>query len=86
MEFNVRDILTIGDQKYITLSTLIDNNIKYGFMNLLDENDEPTGQYVIFYDDNFGNLKALNDEGIFNALLPKFQKNLKESINNILKG
>ena len=86
MEFNVRDILTIGDQKYITLSTLVDNNIKYGFMNLLDENDEPTGQYVIFYNDNFGNLKALNDEEIFNALLSKFQKNLKESINNILKG
>lgn len=79
-----KEIIKIKEKKYIILTTTNYHNIHYAFANELDNNEEPTNTYFIFYETEKQDLVLLNDKSILDKLIPIFQKNLKETINKII--
>ena len=84
MNISKQDIIQIENTKYIVLTSTYYLNIEYFLVNELDEEEEPTQSYYIFYEDN-QELKVMKDGGIFRYLVPIFQQELKKEISNLWK-
>ena len=82
MNISKQDIIQIENTKYIVLTSTYYLNIEYFLVNELDEEEEPTQSYYIFYEDN-QELKVMKDGGIFRYLVPIFQQELKKEISNL---
>ena len=84
MNISKQDIIQIENTKYIVLTSTYYLNVEYFLVNELDEEEEPTQSYYIFYEDN-QELKVMKDGGIFRYLVPIFQQELKKEISNLWK-
>ena len=82
MNISKQDIIQIENTKYIVLTSTYYLNVEYFLVNELDEEEEPTQSYYIFYEDN-QELKVMKDGGIFRYLVPIFQQELKKEISNL---
>lgn len=82
MNISKQDIIQIENTKYIVLTSTNYLNVEYFLVNELDEEEEPTQSYYIFYEDN-QELKVMKDGGIFRYLVPIFQQELKKEISNL---
>lgn len=82
MEISKQDIIQIDDTKYIVLTSMHYLDREYFFVNELDQAEEPTQSYFIFYQDN-QELKAVEDMELFRYLVPIFQQKVKEEISNL---
>lgn len=79
-----KDVINIDGTKYITLATTTYYGIKYAFMNELNQKEEPTEKYLIFYTDTNNELKALDNQSIFNSLVPIFKRAVKDNIESVI--
>ncbi len=86
MIINEKDVINIDEKKYVALATTTYYGVKYAFMNELDEQEEPTEKYLVFYTDANDELKALEDESIFERLIPIFRKTIKDSIEEVINN
>ena len=77
MNISKQDIIQIENTKYIVLTSTNYLNVEYFLVNELDEEEEPTQSYYIFYEDN-QELKVMKDGEIFCYLVPIFQQELKK--------
>ena len=84
MNISKQDIIQIENTKYIVLTSTNYLNVEYFLVNELDEEEEPTQSYYIFYKDN-QELKVMKDGEIFRYLVPIFQQKLKKEISNLWK-
>lgn len=84
MNISKQDIIQIENTKYIVLTSTNYLNVEYFLVNELDETEEPTQSYYIFYKDN-QELKVMKDGEIFRYLVPIFQQELKKEISNLWK-
>lgn len=84
MNISKQDIIQIENTKYIVLTSTNYLNVEYFLVNELDETEEPTQSYYIFYKDN-QELKVMKDGEIFRYLVPIFQQKLKKEISNLWK-
>lgn len=84
MNISKQDIIQIENTKYIVLTSTNYLNVEYFLVNELDEEEEPTQSYYIFYEDN-QELKVMKDGEIFCYLVPIFQQELKKEISNLWK-
>ena len=84
MNISKQDIIQIENTKYIVLTSTNYLNVEYFLVNELDEKEEPTQSYYIFYKDN-QELKVMKDGEIFCYLVPIFQQELKKEISNLWK-
>ena len=84
MNISKQDIIQIENTKYIVLTSTNYLNVEYFLVNELDEKEEPTQSYYIFYKDN-QELKVMKDGEIFRYLVPIFQQELKKEISNLWK-
>lgn len=84
MNISKQDIIQIENTKYIVLTSTNYLNVEYFLVNELDEEEEPTQSYYIFYEDN-QELKVMKDGEIFRYLVPIFQQELKKEISNLWK-
>lgn len=82
MNISKQDIIQIENTKYIVLTSTNYLNVEYFLVNELDETEEPTQSYYIFYKDN-QELKVMKDGEIFRYLVPIFQQELKKEISNL---
>ncbi len=82
MNISKQDIIQIENTKYIVLTSTNYLNVEYFLVNELDEEEEPTQSYYIFYEDN-QELKVMKDGEIFRYLVPIFQQELKKEISNL---
>lgn len=82
MEISKQDIIQIDYTKYIVLTSMHYLDREYFFVNELDQDEEPTQSYFIFYQDN-QELKAVEDMELFHYLIPIFQQKVKEEISNL---
>lgn len=82
MNISKQDIIQIENTKYIVLTSTYYLNVEYFLVNELDEKEEPTQSYYIFYEDN-QELKVMKDGEIFRYLVPIFQQELKKEISNL---
>lgn len=82
MNISKQDIIQIENTKYIVLTSTYYLNVEYFLVNELDEEEEPTQSYYIFYEDN-QELKVMKDGEIFRYLVPIFQQELKKEISNL---
>lgn len=82
MNISKQDIIQIENTKYIVLTSTNYLNVEYFLVNELDETEEPTQSYYIFYKDN-QELKVMKDGEIFRYLVPIFQQKLKKEISNL---
>lgn len=82
MNISKQDIIQIENTKYIVLTSTNYLNVEYFLVNELDEKEEPTQSYYIFYEDN-QELKVMKDGEIFRYLVPIFQQELKKEISNL---
>lgn len=82
MNISKQDIIQIENTKYIVLTSTNYLNVEYFLVNELDEKEEPTQSYYIFYEDN-QELKVMKDGEIFCYLVPIFQQELKKEISNL---
>ena len=82
MNISKQDIIQIENTKYIVLTSTNYLNVEYFLVNELDETEEPTQSYYIFYKDN-QDLKVMKDGEIFRYLVPIFQQELKKEISNL---
>lgn len=82
MNISKQDIIQIENTKYIVLTSTNYLNVEYFLVNELDEEEEPTQSYYIFYKDN-QELKVMKDGEIFRYLVPIFQQKLKKEISNL---
>lgn len=82
MNISKQDIIQIENTKYIVLTSTNYLNVEYFLVNELDEKEEPTQSYYIFYKDN-QELKVMKDGEIFRYLVPIFQQKLKKEISNL---
>ncbi len=82
MEISKQDIIQIDYTKYIVLVSMHYLDREYFFVNELDQDEEPTQSYFIFYQDN-QELKAVEDMELFHYLIPIFQQKVKEEISNL---
>lgn len=82
MNISKQDIIQIENTKYIVLTSTNYLNVEYFLVNELDETEEPTQSYYIFYKDN-QELKVMKDGEIFCYLVPIFQQELKKEISNL---
>ena len=82
MELTSGVLMTLSGKKYIILETIMHENEKYAFTNEVKSKEELTEDYYIFK--ILGEeVKIMRDEELLNVLLPKFQENLKETIENL---
>ena len=84
MNISKQDIIQIENTKYIVLTSTNYLNVEYFLVNELDEKEEPTQSYYIFYKDN-QELKVMKDGEIFCYLVPIFQQKLKKEISSLWK-
>lgn len=82
MNISKQDIIQIENTKYIVLTSTNYLNVEYFLVNELDETEEPTQSYYIFYKDN-QELKVMKDGEIFRYLVPIFQQKLKKEISSL---
>lgn len=82
MEISNGDLLTIENEKYITLEVLTHEGNKYAFVNKMEENEEEcTDEYYIFKIMEDG-IKIIIEQDLMEILIPKFEKILKQDIMN----
>lgn len=84
MNISKQDVIQIENTKYIVLTSTYYLNVEYFLVNELDEEEEPTQSYYIFYEDN-QELKIMKDGEVFRYLVPIFQQELKKEISNLWK-
>lgn len=82
MEISKQDIIQIDNIKYIVLTSMHYLDSEYFFVNELDNDEEPTQSYFIFYQDK-EELKVVKDMKLFQYLVPIFQQKVKEEISNL---
>ena len=82
MNISKQDIIQIENTKYIVLTSTNYLNVEYFLVNELDETEEPTQSYFIFYQDK-EELKVVKDMKLFQYLVPIFQQKVKEEISNL---
>lgn len=82
MNISKQDVIQIENTKYIVLTSTYYLNVEYFLVNELDEEEEPTQSYYIFYEDN-QELKVMKDGEVFRYLVPIFQQELKKEISNL---
>ena len=82
MNISKQDVIQIENTKYIVLTSTYYLNVEYFLVNELDEEEEPTQSYYIFYEDN-QELKIMKDGEVFRYLVPIFQQELKKEISNL---
>ncbi len=82
MEISKQDIIQIDNIKYIVLTSMHYLDREYFFVNELDNDEEPTQSYFIFYQDK-EELKVVKDMKLFQYLVPIFQQKVKEEISNL---
>ena len=84
MSVNVGDLLTIENEKYITIEVLNYENKNYAFVNK-SINEDITNDFYIFeiFEDN--SVRVVYEENLKDALIPKFEEKLKENIKGLNK-
>lgn len=81
MNIQVGDIITVDGVKNIVLTTIIDNNNYYSFVNEVnDEETEITQNYYLVKINADGTYTKVTDENEINRLFPKVQEGLKQSM------
>jgi hypothetical protein len=81
MNVQVGDILTIDGVKHIVLTSILDNNTYYSFINEVnDEETEITPNYYLVKINGDGTYTKVTDENEINRLFPKVQDGLKLSM------
>lgn len=84
MSVNVGDLLTIENEKYITIEVLNYENKNYAFVNK-SINEDITNDFYIFeiFEDN--SVRVVYEENLKDVLIPKFEEKLKENIKGLNK-
>lgn len=77
MDINIAEILEIDGIDYVTLDVITYKDIRYMFVDRLDENTEPVAEYSVFKIVN-DNAFMIEDEMELNELLPMFSKNISK--------
>ena len=81
MNIQVGDIITVDGVKNIVLTTIIDNNNYYSFINEVnDAETEITQNYYLVKINGDGTYTKVTDENEINRLFPKVQEGLKLSM------
>ena len=82
MDISVGEVFAVEDGKYIVLDKVSLNNKTYIFVNKLDSEENPTNDLYAYevIDDE---ISMVMDKKILDFLLPKFEKNIEEMINNM---
>lgn len=84
MEISIGDLLTVENEKYITLEVLTHEGNNYAFVNKVEENEEEcTDEYYIFKIMEDG-IRIVIESDLMQVLIPKFEKLLKQDIMNLL--
>ena len=84
MEIKEADLITIDDEKYITLKVLNYEGVDYAFVNKLTSDEEPTEELYVFTTKDDDIIKV-TDVDLINKLLPIFQEKLEQEINKIME-
>jgi hypothetical protein len=65
------------------LSVIVENDLEYALVNKIDSiSDEVTDDYYIFMYNN-DNMYKITDEKIIMNLMPKFQRNIIDNIEEL---
>ena len=75
MNISVGDLLTVNEQKYMTLEVLKYENSQYAFVNKVTADEEVTDEFYIF-EDLGDHVKIIEDDNLRKILLPMFEKML----------
>ena len=82
MDLTIGTIITLKNSKYIILETLKHNNNDYAFTNEIKKDDTTENYYIFQLLEN--EVLLITDTTLINNLLPKFQKKLAKTLENIL--
>lgn len=81
MNIKVGDIVSVADERFIVLTSIVDNNINYVFANKLDsENIDTTEDYYVLRYGSENSFIKVTDDNEINRLFPKIQEGLKQSM------
>ena len=81
MNIQVGDIIQMDGVKYIVLTTIVDNNIYYSFVNEVNDLEtEITPNYYLVQVNSDGTYTKITDDKEVNRLFPKVQEGLKQSM------
>ena len=83
MKLIEKKIIDYLGEKYIILSVMKEQNEEFAFGNQLDNYNEPTDEYYIFKKKN-DDIEIIVNQEIIYKLLPKFQRKLKNNLDEIL--
>ena len=86
MTFKQNDLIEFDDgEKVMVLDAILHRDNEYVFVNVVTgDNLDPTDYYkVMFVDYSNGTLKKVVDEKILGELVPRFKKDLEDTLNEI---
>lgn len=86
MTFKQNDLIEFDDgEKVMVLDAILHRDNEYVFVNVVTgDNLDPTDYYkVMFVDYSNGTLKKVVDEKILEELVPRFKKDLEDTLNEI---
>lgn len=84
MQIMIGDLLTIEENKYITLEKLTYNNDNYIFVNKVIDDDNVSDEFYIFKIIN-DSVIMIEEDNLKNILIPKFEKLLKNDIIELMQ-
>jgi len=82
MKIIVGDLLTIEEEKFITMDVITYDGVDYAFVNKMTDDEEPTETFYVFeiIDDE---VELVEDKEILDQVLPIFSKNVQKIIDKI---
>ena len=86
MTFKQNDLIEFDDgEKVMVLDAILHRDNEYVFVNVVTGDKlDPTDCYkVMFVDYSNGTLKKVVDEKILEELVPRFKKDLEDTLNEI---
>ncbi|MEE3343454.1 MAG: hypothetical protein VZS44_05140 [Bacilli bacterium] len=85
MDLELKKIFRKDGKTFIVIAITEKNGKKYAFSNRIEyEKEEVTDEYNVFTIEN-GEYAYVNDKELINELLPTFQKQIKEQLEEIMK-
>lgn len=85
MKIVLGDLLTINNEKYIVLDSILLNGQSYVFVNKLTPDENSTKEFYVFK--VIGNtINIVKNKNILDDILPLFSKNVQNLIDKMSTG
>lgn len=85
MKIVLGDLLTINNEKYIVLDSILLNGQSYVFVNKLTSDENSTKEFYVFK--VIGNtINIVKNKNILDDILPLFSKNVQNLIDKMSTG